>query len=127
MEAMVFIGVVVLLLLRVPQSAITDRTDIFALPYLNDNLYLMMAMSGIFAALRIVGAIGVMRNRLWALVLSLFNCGATLVLMVFLLPAGLLDGIFTGTALVLMLSAWLGPHRPVFANDTRDSSETLRP
>ena len=126
MEALVFIGVVVLLLLRVPQSAITDRAEIFALPYLNDNLYLMMAMSGIFAALRIVGAVGMMRNRLWALVLSLFNCGATLVLMIFLLPAGLLDGIFTGTALVLMLSAWLGPHRLAFANDERDSPETLR-
>lgn len=120
MEATVFIGVGILLILQVPQSAITDRTEIFALGYLNDNLYLMMAMSGIFAALRIVGAVGILRNRLWALVLTLFNCATTLVLMVFLLPAGLLDGLLTGAALVLVLSAWLGPDRPILASDPGD-------
>lgn len=107
MELSVFVGVVVLLALDVPQASITDRVDIFALPYLNEHLYLMMAMSGLFGALRIIGAVALARNRMWGLVLSLFNCGATLVLMMFLLPPGLLDGILTGTALVLILSGWL--------------------
>ncbi len=117
MEASVFIGVGVLVLLQVPPSAITDRTHIFALEYLNENLYLMMVMSGIFGALRIIGAIGVLRNRLWGLALSLINCAVTLTLMIFLLPAGLLDGLLTGTALVLLLSGWLGSTRPILVDE----------
>jgi len=108
MEATVFVGLLVLLALGVPQNAVTERAQIFALPYLNDNLYLMMAMSGIFATLRILGAVGLLRNRAWALALSLANCAVTLTLMIFLLPAGLVDGALSGTALVLILLSWLG-------------------
>ena len=111
MEGLVFIGVVVLLALQIPQTSIVENAEVFALPYLQDNLYLMMAMSGVFAALRVLGAVGLLRNRLWGLGLSLVNCIVTLTLMVFLLPAGLLDGVFSGTALVLLLVARLG-HRP---------------
>ncbi|PPF42706.1 hypothetical protein C5B85_15650 [Pseudoclavibacter sp. AY1F1] len=107
MEISVLLGVVVLLTLGVPQIEITERVDIFALPYLNDNLYLMMAMSGVFGTLRVIGAVAMARNRLWGFALSLFNCGSTLVLMIFLLPPGLVDGLLTGSALVLMLSGWL--------------------
>lgn len=103
-----FVGLVVLLALNIPQASIAERADVFALPYLQENLYLMMAMSGVFAALRVLGAIGLLRNRLWGLGLSLINCIVTLILMVFLLPAGLLDGVLSGTALVLLLLAWLG-------------------
>lgn len=113
MEAAVFVGVGVLLVLGIPQTTITDNVDVFALPYLNDDLYSMMAMSGIFAALRIIGAIGVLRNHLWGLVLTLINCAVTLTLMIFLLPSGLIDGLLTGTALVLILTAWLPAHRPI--------------
>ncbi|WP_371031449.1 hypothetical protein [Pseudoclavibacter sp. JSM 162008] len=56
MELSVLIGLVVLLALGVPQIEITERVNIFALPYLNENLYLMMAMSGVFGALRVDGA-----------------------------------------------------------------------
>ncbi len=38
MELSVFVGVVVLLALGVPQTSVTDRVDIFALPYLNEHL-----------------------------------------------------------------------------------------
>jgi uncharacterized membrane protein (DUF2068 family) len=108
MEGLVFVGLLVLLALNVSQAVLTQRADVFALPYLQDNLYLMMGMSGIFAFLRVLGAIGLMRYRLWGLGLSIINCTVTLVLMVFLLPAGLLDGILSGAALVLILCAWLG-------------------
>ncbi len=116
MEGLVVVGLVVLLSTGISQSVITDNAHIFALPYLQDNLYLMMAMSGIFAALRVVGAVGLLRNRLWGLALSLINCVITLTLMVFLLPAGLADGLLSGAALVLLLQAWLG----------RDANGTLR-
>ncbi|WP_241979423.1 hypothetical protein [Cryobacterium suzukii] len=119
MEGVVFIGVLVLLVLKIPQASIVEHADVFALPYLQDNLYLMMAMSGIFAVLRILGALGLLRNQLWGLGLSLVNCIVTLMLMVFLLPAGLLDGVLSGTALVLLLFAWLGQapdgqRKPIF-------------
>ncbi|WP_241985191.1 hypothetical protein [Cryobacterium sp. TMS1-20-1] len=108
MEGLVFIGVLVLLALRIPQTTIVENADVFALPYLQENLYLMMAMSGIFAALRVLGAVGLLRNRLWGLALSLINCVVTLALMVLLLPAGLLDGVLSGAALVLLLFARFG-------------------
>jgi uncharacterized membrane protein (DUF2068 family) len=108
MEGLVAVGLVVLLVLGVPQSTLTDDAQVFALPYLQENLHLMMAMSGIFAALRITAGIGLWRDRLWGLALAAIMCAVTLVLMVFLLPAGLLDGVLSGTALVLLLHARLG-------------------
>lgn len=108
MEASVFVGAIVMLVLGIPQTAVTQHVDVFAMPYLNENLMLMMLMSGVFAALRVVGAVSLIRNRAWGLALSIVNCCVTLVLMFFLLPAGILDGLFSGTALVLMLVAWLG-------------------
>ena len=53
------------------------------------------------------------KNLTWGLVLSLVNCGVTLVLMCFLLPPGLLDGALTGGALILILSGWL-QRQPIF-------------
>ncbi|MGO1514175.1 hypothetical protein [Agrococcus casei] len=111
MEGSVAIGLIVLLALRVPQAAITDRVEIFALPYLQENLYLMMAMSGVFASLRIIGGVALWRGRLWGLWLTLVNCVLTLMLMIFMLPPGLVDGLFAGTALVLLLSGWFGDSR----------------
>jgi uncharacterized membrane protein (DUF2068 family) len=108
MEGLVAVGLVVLLVLGVPQSTLTDNAQVFALPYLQEHLHLMMAMSGIFAALRITAGIGLWRDRLWGLALAAIMCAVTLVLMVFLLPAGLLDGVLSGTALVLLLHARLG-------------------
>lgn len=109
MEGLPFLGLLVLLVLGVDQSTVTERARVFALPYLQDNLYLMMAISGVFAALRVAGAIGLLRDRMWGLALSVINCGVTLALMIFMLPAGILDGLLSGSALVLILTAWYGP------------------
>ena len=108
MEGLVAVGLVALLALGIPQATITEHADVFALAYLRENLYPMMAMSGIFAALRITAAVGLWRDRLWGLALAVVMCVVTLVLMVFLLPAGLLDGVLSGAALVLLLHARLG-------------------
>lgn len=108
MEGVPFLGLLVLLAFGVDQSVVTENADIFALPFLQDNLYPMMAMSGIFAALRITSAIGLLRNRMWGLALSLINCTVTLALMIFILPAGILDGLLSGSSLILILIAWFG-------------------
>jgi hypothetical protein len=81
-------GVRVLLALKIPQASIVENADVFALPYLQDNLYLIMVMSGIFATLRVLGVVGLLRNRLWGLGLSIADCIVTLALMACLLPAG---------------------------------------
>ena len=108
MEGFTFIALLVLLATGVDQAEMASRATVFALPYLQDNLYLMMAMSGIFAAIRVVGAVGLLRNRLWGLALSAIFCTVTLTVMVFLMPAGLVDGVISGAALTLMLMAWFG-------------------
>lgn len=109
MEGLPFLGLLVLLALGIDQSAVTERAHVFALPYLQENLYLMMAISGVFAALRVVGAIGLLRDRMWGLALSVINCIVTLALMIFMLPAGVVDGLLAGGALILILTAWYGP------------------
>lgn len=55
-----------------------------------------------------IGAIGLLKNRMWGLALSVINCVITLALMMFLLPAGVMDGILAGSALILMLMQYFG-------------------
>lgn len=80
----------------------------FRLPYFQDNLYLMTVMGAIYGVLRLIGAVGLLKNRMWGLVLSVINCVVTLALMMFLLPMGVLDGLLAGAALVLMLMEYFG-------------------
>ncbi|PPI52819.1 hypothetical protein C5D33_10135 [Rathayibacter toxicus] len=67
-----------------------------------------MVISGVFGALRAVGAVGLLRLRVWGIWLSVINCVVTLVVMVFLLPTGIVEGILSGGALVLILIAYFG-------------------
>ncbi|MDR2322251.1 MAG: DUF2127 domain-containing protein [Microbacterium sp.] len=80
----------------------------FIVPFFNENLFLMMVMSGVFGALRTIGAIGLWKNRMWGFALSIINGVVTLVLMLFMLPAGIVDGLLSGGALVLLLIARYG-------------------
>ena len=102
-----FVALISLLLLGVDQEQASDHFS-FILPFLQENLYLMMAMSGIFGAVRVVGAVALWKNRMWGLALSVINCVITMALMIFLLPAGLVDGLLAGSALVLILTAYFG-------------------
>jgi uncharacterized membrane protein (DUF2068 family) len=107
MELGAFIALVPLLALGTdPQTVGTYFS--FIVPYLQDNLYLMMAMSGVFGVVRIIGAIGLLKNRMWGLALSIVNCVVTMALMIFMLPAGLVDGVLACGALVLMLTGYFG-------------------
>ena len=91
----------------------TDKYDIsqyfeFKLPYFQDNLYMMMVMGAMYGILRLIGAIGLLKNKMWGLALSVINCVITIALMMFLLPAGIMDGILAGSALVLILIQYFG-------------------
>lgn len=80
----------------------------FIVPYLQENLYLMSIMGGIFGTVRIIGAIGLIRNRMWGLALSVINCVLTMALMIFMLPAGIMDGILSCSVLILILMQYFG-------------------
>ena len=45
--------------------------------------------------------------------LSAINCVITLALMIFMLPAGLADGLFAGSALLLILTGYFGSRKIV--------------
>lgn len=107
MEGLPFIGLLVLLILGIDPDFMS-RGFSFIVPAFNEHLTLMMAISGVFASLRVIGAVGLLKNRMWGYVLSLINCTVTLALMLFMLPAGIADGILSGAALLLLLLARYG-------------------
>jgi len=80
----------------------------FVVPYLQDNLILMLIMSGIYGIMKIISAIGLLKNRMWGFVLAVINCVIVMALMIFMLPAGIMDGLFSCTALVLLLIEYFG-------------------
>lgn len=99
------------ILLLGQEAAGTSSTFSFIVPYFNENMNLMLAAGVIYGALRIVGAIGLWRNKRWGLAISAVNCVLTLVLMMFMLPAGILDGLLAGAALILMLTQFFGDQK----------------
>ena len=107
MELGVFVALFPLLAFGVDFGTVGQYFS-FNVPYFQEHLVDMMVLSGIFGVTRIVGAIGVLRNRLWGLALSVINCVVAMVLMVFMLPAGIVDGLLATSALVLLLSACFG-------------------
>jgi len=80
----------------------------FIVPYLQENLPLVLVIGAIFGIVRVIGAIGLWKNLMWGLVLSVVNCVLTMALMIFMLPAGIMDGIFAGSALVLIVTQYFG-------------------
>lgn len=93
-----------------------DRFDVnqyvsFIVPYFKDNMNLMLIMGVIYGIVRIIGAVGLWKNRLWGLVLSIINCVVTMNLMMFMLPAGILDGILACTALIFILTQYFGDRK----------------
>lgn len=80
----------------------------FIVPYLQDNIILMCVMSGIYGTMKIISAVGLLKNRMWGFVLALINCAITMALMIFMLPAGIMDGIFSCTIIVILLVQYFG-------------------
>ena len=90
-----------------------DKFDInsyfsFIVPYFQNNMNLMLIMGAIYGIVRVIGAAGLWKNKMWGLVLSLINCVVTMILMMFMLPAGIMDGIFACSALILILTEYFG-------------------
>ena len=45
---------------------------------------------------------------MWGLVLSILNCIITMILMMFMLPAGIMDGVLACSSLILILTQYFG-------------------
>lgn len=80
----------------------------FKFSYFQENLYMISVMGAMYGVLRVIGALGLLKNRMWGLTLSVINCVITLLLMMFLLPAGIMDGILSASALTLILIQYFG-------------------
>lgn len=94
----------------------SDKFDIgqyfsFKFPYFQENLYLMIIMGAMYGAVRVIGAVGLLKNKMWGLSLSIINCVITIALMMFLLPAGIIDGIFACSSLILILIQYFGDRK----------------
>lgn len=85
----------------------------FIVPYFQKNMNLMIVMGAIYGILRVVGAIGLWKNRMWGLALSIINCVITMALMMFMLPAGIMDGILACSVLILILIEYFGDKKIV--------------
>lgn len=83
----------------------------FIIPYFKDNMNLMLVVGLIYGIVRIIGAVGLWKNRIWGLVLSTINCIVTMILMMFMLPAGIMDGILACSALILILVQYFGDRK----------------
>lgn len=83
----------------------------FIIPYFKDNMNLMLAAGLIYGIVRIIGAVGLWKNRIWGLVLSIINCIVTMILMMFMLPAGIMDGMLACSALILILVQYFGDRK----------------
>lgn len=86
----------------------TDKFNIeqyvfFKFPYYQDNVYMMIVMGVIYGMVRVIGAIGLLKNRMWGFTLSIINCIVTMLLMSFMLPMGIIEGILACSVLILML------------------------
>lgn len=80
----------------------------FIVPYFQENMDLMLIMGVLYGIVRVIGAVGLWKNRMWGLVLSILNCIITMILMMFMLPAGIMDGVLACSSLILILTQYFG-------------------
>ena len=80
----------------------------FIVPYFQENMDLMLIMGMLYGIVRVIGAVGLWKNRMWGLVLSTLNCIITMILMMFMLPAGIMDGVLACSSLILILTQYFG-------------------
>lgn len=80
----------------------------FIVPHFQENMDLMLIMGMLYGIVRVIGAVGLWKNRMWGLVLSILNCIITMILMMFMLPAGIMDGVLACSSLILILTQYFG-------------------
>lgn len=94
-----------------PDSFDISQYFSFKFPYFQENLHMMLVMGAIYGVVRIIGAVGLLKNRMWGLALSVINCVITMGVMMFMLPFGIMDGILASAALILILMQYFGSRK----------------
>lgn len=105
-----FLSIIPLIVFKNKTSELSKYIS-FIVPYLQENLYLMCIMSGIFGTMRIISGIGLLKNRMWGFVLALINCVVTMALSIFMLPAGIMDGVLSSASIAILLMAYFGKNK----------------
>ncbi len=80
----------------------------FVFEPLRVNLRATMAIGIIFGILRVVATVGILLNLLWGLWLGVAVSVVTLVVMTLFLPMGVVDGVLSTAALILLFIAAFG-------------------
>ena len=65
----------------------------------------------IWGIIRMIGGIGLIKNMMWGLALSVINCIIAIAMMMTVLPFGIMDGVLAGTALILILTKYFDKKR----------------
>ena len=81
-----------------------EQYFVFIVPYLQENIHLVSILGMVYGSVWLVGAVGLWKDRMWGFAISVINCITTMVLMVFMLPAGIMDGIFSRSSLLLIMT-----------------------
>ena len=76
---------------------------LFAFNELNQSYQATMLVGVVFGLLRISAALGILKNRMWGWILGMVMSIVTLAMLTFYLPAGVLDAVLAGAALVTLL------------------------
>jgi len=79
----------------------------------------------IWGTIRMIGGIGLIKNMMWGLVLSIINCIIAMAMMMTVLPFGIMDGILAGTALILVLTKYFDKKKIVEAETEYTASGKL--
>lgn len=85
---------------------LSGMPSIFALDFFKQNMALVGVMGVIFGILRITAASKIWRNQMSGLALGAVMCIITLLLMIFMIPSGIMDGVLAGGALILLLDVY---------------------
>jgi hypothetical protein len=83
---------------------------------LDEQPILVLPMFFFYTVLRLASGVGVLRNRLWGLGLTLFVCGATIIAVPFLLPLSGFDLLACAAIVGILLIVHSGS-RPILAEN----------
>jgi hypothetical protein len=75
---------------------------------LAENVVLISIFGILWGITRFIAAIGILRNRKWALALCIIISVVTLVASISIIPAGVMDTLFAIPVLILSLIIWFG-------------------
>ncbi len=108
-------SVVILLIVvkAIPNLSVILRFDIPFIQHILENRMVVLApLFWTFAFLRLVSAVGLLKNRLWGFWIGIVNLVLSMILAVLFLPFGGIEFIVCGVILVFLIVGYCGK-RPV--------------